>query len=725
MQAFILFVVLASMLEAADPVPYRTWQEYGGGPDSAQYSALQQINRSNVKQLKVAWTYSTGDSNRYAFNPVEIDGIAYVMAKNNSIVALDARTGKELWAHPTDPTTQLITKRGLNYWESKDRTDRRLFFAVTNKLQAIDARSGQSIESFGARGCVDLREGLGRDPASIVLVQSLTPGRVFEDLLILGSATNQEYESAPGDIRAYDVRTGKLAWSFHTVPHPGEAGYETWPKDAWKTIGGANAWGELSVDTVRGIVYVPTGSPKYNFYGANRPGANLYGDCLLALDARTGKRLWHFQMVHHDIWDYDNETAPKLLTLRHNGKLVDAVAVVGKEGFVWVFDRVTGEPFWPIEERPVPKSNIPGEETWPTQPVPVKPPPLARQKFTVDDLSPFIENATERAHIKDEMQSARNEGMFTPPGVQNTIQMPGNNGGANWGGAAIDPQAGLLYVVSKDMPAMLKLERETEIEAPANGSAEERGLALYQSKCQICHHADLKGQPPAVPALVKVGSRRSAAQVQSTIIHGQGLMPAFGSLSETQLQQLTAFLFRKDQGAPLEASGGGKATHPSASGESRYRSGFGFMTTSTGLSPIKPPWTSLTAYDLNEGTIQWKIPLGEVPELAAKGFHETGSHFPKVGPVVTAGGLIFTGTRDRKVRALDGRTGAILWEAETPSALEGMPAIYEAGGREYVLFCAAADSTMQGNPKHGAYVAFALPKNNGTSMRSGNNAMEK
>ncbi len=712
MRALFALVAIMGILNSAEPVPYETWQEYGGSPDSAQYSGLGQINRSNIKQLKLAWTYSTGDRSRYAFNPVEIDGVAYVMAKHNSIVALDATSGKEIWVHRTDPATRLITNRGLNYWESKDRTDRRLFLAVNNQLQAIDARSGKLIESFGAKGYVDLREGLGRDPASIVLVQSLTPGRVFGDLLILGSATNQEYESAPGDIRAYDVRTGKLAWSFHTVPHPGEAGYETWPKDAWKTIGGANAWGELSVDAVRGIVYIPTGSPKYNFYGANRPGANLYGDCLLALDARTGKRLWHFQTVHHDIWDYDNETAPKLLTLRHNGKLVDAVAIVGKEGFVWVFDRVTGEPFWPIEERPVPKSDIPGEETWPTQPVPQKPPPFARQKFTVDDLSPFITDGAERARIRDQMQSARNEGMFTPPGVRNTIQMPGNNGGANWGGAAIDPQAGTLYVVSKDMPAMLKLEQETVITAPANGSAEEKGLALYQSKCQICHHADLKGQPPAVPALVNVGSRLNAAQVGSVVTHGQGLMPAFGTFSETQLQQLTAFLFRKDQKAPLNASSSQTSTVAGKPGETRYRSGFGFMTTSTGLSPIKPPWTSLTAYDLNEGTIQWKIPLGEVPELAAKGFHDTGSHFPKVGPVVTAGGLIFAGTRDRKVRALDQRTGAILWEREVPSALEGMPAIYQAGGREYVLFCAAASATTQGTPEQGAYVAFALPADN-------------
>ena len=736
MRELFLISLIASLLttgqtrpatEASSRNEHQTWQEYGGAPDSAQYSALRQINAQNVKQLKVAWSYPTGDKNRYSFNPIEVDGTVYVLAKKNSIVALDAVTGKELWAHPTDPDTRLLTNRGLNYWESADRSDRRLLYAVNNNLQALDARTGMLIRSFGKDGSVDLRQGLGRDPESIVLVQSMTPGRVFENLLILGSATNQEYESAPGDVRAFDVRTGQQVWSFHTVPHPGEAGYETWPKDAWKNVGGANAWGELSVDTERGIVYVPTGSPKYNFYGANRKGANLFGDCLLALDARTGKRIWHFQMVHHDIWDYDDATAPKLLTVQHNGRTVDAVAEVGKQGFIWVFDRITGQPLWPIEERPVPKSDMPGEETWPTQPFPTKPPPFARQKFTVDDLSPFIEDPGERARIRDQMLSARNEGLFTPPGLRNTIQMPGNNGGANWGGAAVDPLHGMLYVVAKDLPAMLKLERENDLPPPANGSPEQQGLALYQKKCQICHHADLKGQPPSVPSLVNVGARLNREQVQSIVVHGQGLMPGNASLSSTDMAHLTAFLFRKDQDTPVALPvSSNKAQADVDPATARYRSGFGFMTTSTGLSPIKPPWTTLTAYDLNAGTIQWQIPLGEVPELAAKGFPNTGSHFPKVGPVVTAGGLIFTGTRDGKARALDQRTGAMLWEFQLPAALEGMPAIYQAGGREYVVFCAAAQpsslllggngrAATQGTAEHGAYVAFVLPDSSGNA----------
>lgn len=596
---------------------HKTWSDYGGAADTAQYSALAQINRSNVSKLEVAWTYATGDDHRYFFNPVVVDRMVYVLARNNSIVALDAVTGKEIWTHAAEPGTTIITDRGINYWESRDRSERRLLFASNHSLRAIDAKTGASIPSFGNGGRVDLKEGLDRDPKSISLVQSTTPGRVFDDLLILGSATNQGYGSAPGDIRAFNVRTGALVWTFHTIPRPGEFGYDTWPKDAWKRVGGANVWGELSVDEKRGIIYAPTASAKYNFYGADRNGSDLFADCLLALDARTGRRLWHFQMVHHDIWDYDDATAPKLLTVKHDGKLVDVVAQVTKQGFVWVFDRVTGAPLWPIEERPVPHSDMPGEQTWPTQPFPLKPPPFARQKFTVDDLSPYL-SPEDRARFRDEILSARNEGMFTPPGQRNTVEMPSNNGGANWGGAAVDPSKGTLFVVSKDLPAMLKLTKNAS-----------------------------------------------------------------------------------DEQAPATSIG------------ERYYSGFGFMIASDGLSPIAPPWTSLTAYDLNDGTIRWKIPLGEVPELAVKGIKNTGSHFPKVGPVVTAGGLIFTGTRDRKVRALDATNGKVLWEHELDAALEGMPAVYEADGRQYVLFCAAAPVKLYATPPEqirGAYVAFALPK---------------
>jgi quinoprotein glucose dehydrogenase len=723
----LLVIVLGCMVVSA---PWRaqaqrpaeahtTWSNYGGSPDGAQYSALRQINRANVKELQVAWTYRTGDDKKYAFNPLVIDTTMYVLAKNNSIVALDAATGKEIWTHPTDASTTLITNRGLDYWASADGSDRRLIFSLRNELQELDARTGKSIAQFGTHGVVDLRDGLGRDAKSLTLVQSYNPGRIFENLLILGSATNEEYHSGPGDIRAYDVRTGRLVWSFHTVPHPGEAGYETWPKDAWKSIGGANDWSGMALDVKRGIVFVPTASPKYNFYGANRTGANLYGNCLLALNARTGKLIWYYQMVHHDIWDYDNDATPMLTTVVHNGKKIDVVAQAGKVGFLWVFNRETGEPLWPIEERPVLKSDMPGEETWPTQPFPSKPPPFARQSFTVNDLSPFLEPA-EREELKSEILSAHNEGLFTPPGKGNTVEMPGNNGGANWGGAAANPTNGEVYVVSKDLPAMLKLELASE--ASQVGSAEVRGRSIFAANCSLCHGENREGKPPAIPSLVDVGSRLTGDQIRSVVQHGQGPMPSFSQLTDAQITSLLAYLEHPEEAPAATANVAAPAAVDPVTAE--YKSSFGFMFASSGLPVITPPWTSLIAYDLNTGTIRWKIPLGVVPELAAKGFTDTGSQFPKVSPVVTAGGVIFTGTRDRKVRAIDSDSGKVLWEAEVDAALEGMPAVYEVQGKEYVVFCAAAQATTftHNVPGHmasqapipGAYVAFALPDRKAT-----------
>jgi quinoprotein glucose dehydrogenase len=697
---------------------HTTWSDYGSGPDASQYSALREIDRTNVSKLKVAWVFPTGDENRYFFNPIEAHALTYVLAENNSIVALNSETGKEVWVHKADPHTDIITNRGINYWESKDGLDRRLLFASNHCLQAIDARTGKSILSFGSNGRVDLKEGLDRDPRTLSLVQSTTPGRVFENLLILGSATNQGYGSAPGDIRAFDVRTGKLVWTFHTIPRPGEFGYDTWPKDAWKQVGGANCWGEISVDEKRGIVYVPTASPKYNFYGADRRGANLFADCLLALEARTGKLKWYFQMVHHDIWDYDNTTAPKLLTVWHDSRKVDVVAQVAKTGFVWVFDRVTGKPLWPVEERPEPRSDMPGEETWPTQPFPLKPPPFARQEFTASDLSPFISDPQEMARFRQEIEAARNQGLFTPPGLTDTIEMPGNSGGANWGSAAVDPADGTLYVISMDLPCMLKLEREQTRRASPGESLEQEGHFIFESNCRLCHGTDLKGLPPAIPSLVKIGTRLNRVEIESVVRQGRSSMPGFPNLPEAEVQSLIAFLLNPAGASALPSQ---PSAPPAVDTKSqaaiapegvRYLSGFGFLITSTGVPPITPPWSSLTAYDLNGGTIKWKIPLGEVPELAAKGIQGTGFPFPKTGPVVTAGGLIFTATRDHMVRAYDEENGKVLWEWRLDTPLQGIPSVYEAGGHEYLVVCAAApevsDTASQG-PIQGSYVAFALP----------------
>jgi quinoprotein glucose dehydrogenase len=597
---------------------HTSWSSYGGGSDSAQYSALTQINRDNVSQLQVAWTLPTGDSARYFFEPVQAHGTVYVLTANDSITALDAETGETLWVYQQNGPTKLMTNRGISYWESKDGKDRRLIFARDHSLQEVDAQTGKGIASFGTDGAVDLKQGLGRDAATLTLVQSTTPGRVFENLIIEGSATNSGWGSAPGDIRAFDVTTGKLVWTFHTIPHPGEVGYDTWPKDAWKTVGGANSWGEISIDEKRGIVFVPTASPKFNFYGGDRHGQDLFGDCLLALDAHTGKLLWYFQMVHHDVWDYDNTSAPKLLTVMHDGKPEDVVAQAGKTGWVYVFDRVTGKSLWPIVEKPEPKSDIPGEETWPTQPVPTAPPPFARQAFTSADLNPYLDPA-EAAQWKQRIDGSRNGGMFTPPALADVMEMPGNAGGANWGNSAADAKNGIFIVASMDFPTILRL------------------------------------QPPAPAA---------------------------------------------------------DGSQPHADAAPHYfMQGFGYMTTTLGVPPITPPWSTITAYDLNKGTIKWQLPMGDLPVLAAKGIHNTGVSQMKSGPVITAGGLVFTATRDHFLRAYDEDTGKVLWQHELSAPLQGVPSIYEAGGREYVVVCSAGVEPARGTPPSpGTYVAFSLPR---------------
>ncbi len=434
------------------PRLYATWSQPGGSLESAQYSALKQINKSNVRQLELQWFHpAPGPAGRFAFSPLVVDNVMYVVGKDSAVFALDAVTGKEIWTFETEGTP---TNRGFNYWESKDRSDRRIVFASRSYLQQLDARTGKPITSFGVNGLVNLREGLGRTPVPTGGAQSGSPGHVFENLLVLGSAPGEGYNSPPGDIRAFDILTGKLVWTFHTIPRPGEFGYDTWPPDAWKTAGGANTWAEFAVDEKRGVGYFPTGSPTFDLWGGDRKGNNLFGNTLLALDLRTGKRLWHYQILHHDLWDYDLVTGPKLLTVKHNGKPVDIVAQATKFGLLYVFDRATGQPLWPIEERPVPQSDVPGEQSSPTQPFPTKPAPFSRLKFTEADVNPYLDEE-ERERIIGILRSSRNEGIFTPLSItKSQISVPGELGGANWGGAAADPETGMLYVRSADQPAL-------------------------------------------------------------------------------------------------------------------------------------------------------------------------------------------------------------------------------------------------------------------------------
>lgn len=696
------------------------WPDYAGGSDSMQYSPLIQINKDNVARLAEAWFYPVaGTLARFDFNPVIVDGVMYVTGGQGAIVALDAARGKTIWTHPTDGDP---VDRGINYWQSKDGADRRLIFSANSFLQEIDARTGASIPTFGEDGRVDLRKGLGRDPKTIPQIETGTPGHIYENSIILGSATSESYGSPPGDIRAFDVLSGKLLWTFHTIPHPGEFGYDTWPKDAWKYVGGVNTWGEMSIDEKRGIGYFPLGSPTYDYWGGDRIGADLYGDCLLALNLRTGKPVWYFQTVHHDLWDYDPTTGPKLLTIRHDGKMVDVVAQATKSGFVFVFNRVTGKPIWPIEERPVDKSDAPGEQSWPTQPFPTKPLPFARQSFTADDIDPYISDA-DKERILGILRAANNHGIFTPgTAKRDSIQIPGDVGGANWGSGAADPTTGVFYIRTSDVPELkFKLSAKAPLRIPNNANLETQGHAIFNQMCQGCHGANRTG--------VRSPKDIGVAKFKQIVTGGEGEMPGFSNLPSHYLDALAAYISNPDLSGPVKAggAGGGMERLPAPAGITRYFGNYeNRLMASNGLPAISPPWTSLAAIDLNKGEIRWKVPLGTAPGLASKGIKDTGAASVLLaavrnGPVVTAGGLVFVGSwGDRMVHAYDKDTGKLLWEHEIGANPEGLPSVYESNGREYVVFCAAAHPAgaapgegfawTAGNPEGQGYYVFALSK---------------
>jgi quinoprotein glucose dehydrogenase len=718
------------------------WSDNLAGPDSSNYVDLDQIRKSNVAELEVAWTYPYATA---GFNPIVVDDLAYVLGRNGSLIALDASTGKEIWIHEG---LNGITSRGINFWQSADGKERRLLFSIDNFLQAIDARTGLSIPTFGIDGTVDLRADLLRGEK--MGWNNNSPGKIWKNLLILGSTTGEAFISPPGDIRAYDVLTGKRVWQFHTIPQPGEFGYDTWPKGAYQYVGGANNWGSFAIDDERGIVYVPTGSATYDFYGADRLGQNLFANCLIALDARTGKRLWHFQTVHHDLWDYDNVSAPQLVTVRHDGQRIDAVALAGKTGFLYVFNRVTGAPLWPIEEKPVPKSDAPGEQAWPTQPFPTRPAPFARQTFGIDDVNQWLGPPEQYAAMKERVSKARNEGLFTPPSLVDTISMPGNQGGANWGTTAANPEKGLVFVVNVNQVAILRLEdvKTRTVQEGRGGGAMQAGYAAYQQHCSSCHGANLQGAGAGAPSLVGVSDRMGEDAIKAIVTGGRGLMRPVPGVTDVELSALVGYLAstspnrggRGRGGAqpafppgPVVARGGAPHVAPPARGlgpfypgvggnagnypypgevqgvpPTRYMSDYGVLASWT-----KPPYTTITAYDLNTGEIKWQLPNGDhPPTIAAGGPSNTGGLGARNGMVVTKGGLVFHAGGDGKFRAYDQDSGKVLWSASFIGTAAGVPVSYESRGRQYVAMAAShggGGSQTEAEPASGL-TAYALKR---------------
>jgi quinoprotein glucose dehydrogenase len=681
----ILLAALAPLAGAAT----HDWPAYGGGPADSRYSDLRQINRSNVKQVRVAWSYDTADgSGDPQTQPIMVGNVLFGLTPRHKVIALNAATGKLLWSFDSG-----IAGRGPNrslvYWT--DGRQARLFAAVQSFVYAIDPRTGKAAGEFGKDGRIDLREGLGRNPEkqSIVLT---SPGIIYKDLLIVGGRTPEALPSPTGDIRAFDVRTGKLRWSFHTIPRPGEFGYDTWPKDAWTYTGSANNWCGMAVDPKRGIVYVPTGSAASDFYGADRVGDNLFANTLLALRADTGERVWHFQGVRHDIWDRDFPSPPSLVTVRHDGKLVDAVAQTSKQGWVYLFDRVTGKPLFPLESRRYPASTVPGEVAAETQLLPVRPAPYARQRLTEDLLT----NRTPEAHAwaLEQFRKLQSDGQFVPLRVdRETVIFPGFDGGAEWGGSAFDPETGRLYVNANDLPWTSSLAEDHGGSSPRH---------TYQTNCANCHGDDLSGAPPQIPSLLALRGKRTAPEIAAVIRQGAGRMPAFPNLSPADIRATAEYVLT---GESKELEGG------DAQAAAKYRfTGYHKFLDPDGYPAVVPPWGTLNAIDLNTGEYAWKIPLGEYPALAAQGLKDTGSE-NYGGPIVTAGGLIFIAATnfDRKFRAFDKATGKLLWETTLPFAGNATPITYEVNGKQYVVIFATGGKAGRGGPSGGIYVAFALP----------------
>ena len=678
------------------------WVAHGGDSGHTQSSPVDQITPANVASLQVAWTYHGGDArpdrSQIQCNPIVVHGVLYATTPGLKVFALDAASGTQKWifdpAQAGAEDSPNGVNRGVVFWE--DGAEARILFTAGQRLYALDAKTGALITTFGAHGSVDLKDGLGRDVSNLYALSN-TPGAIYKDLLILGTRVSEgPGPAAPGHIRAYDVRTGKIRWIFHTIPWPGEPGYETWPADAYTRIGGANAWSGISVDQARGLVFLPTGSAAFDFWGGNRLGADVYANCLLVLNAETGRHVWHYQFVHHDLWDRDLPSAPVLATVMHDGRQVDAVAQTTKSGHVFLFNRESGEPLFPIVEQAVPPSDLIGEHAWPTQPLPVKPPAFARQAFTesdVTDLSPASHDA-----VLARLRMTRTGRQFIPPSAQGTVIFPGFDGGAEWGGAAFDRSSGLLYVNANEMPWILTM---IQVDHAKQTSAAARGHRVYQVNCIVCHGPERKGDGRQIPSIAEVRKKLSRDAVEQVVLHGKGVMPAFALLSERERLDVVAYLFG-DAPSPADAKNLDEPlpTIPyTTTGYNRFLDPDGFPA-------VKPPWGTLNAIDLNTGEIAWKVPLGEWPELVQRGRAKTGAE-NYGGPVVTAGGLIFIGaTRDEKFRAFDKRTGQLLWETSLPAGGYATPATYSVGGRQYVVI--AAGGGKMGTKSGDSYVAFSL-----------------
>lgn len=682
------------------------WALYKADENSSSHSALDQIDTTNVDKLTLAWTFSVDDLPKDAqpsnsqSNPIIINGVMYTTSAKRCLYAINAVTGKEIWKYdPFSGGGGGGAGRGVTYW--KDGEDERILFSADNFLIAVDAKTGKVIESFGENGKVNLNIGLRDDPKDISVTMT-SPGIIYKDLIIVGSRLPDLYGTPPGHVRAYNCKTGKQAWMFHTIPQPGEPGYETWPKDAYKYAGGVNSWAGMSIDSKRGIVYMALGSPTYDFYGADRIGENLYGNCVLALNAETGKHIWHYQTVHHDIWDYDLSAPPNLVQIKKDGVTKDAVVQVTKQGLVFILDRETGLPLYPVEERPFPASHLPGEQAWPTQPIPVIPKPYARQMITEEDLSNFS-NSDHNALLK-KFRSLRYEGLYTPPDLKGTLMFPGTRGGTVWGGAAYDPSTNMLYIRSNEAPEIQTIIKQNSDEV-AGLPIIDQGRRLFNVYCASCHGGKKMSSAPNYPSLVDLNKRMDRKTAAEKIKRGSGIMPPFaGVLKEDEQHAILVYIHGVEENMNAKKTVSSNKTETPVKDFYLNTTGYTTWKDPSGNPAIRPPWGTLHALNLSTGEYEWQIPLGNDLDRHKNGEPDTGLE-GKSGPVVTAGGIIFiAGNDDKKFRALNKNTGKLIWETTLPAIANATASTYMVNGKQYVALSVAGTKE---NPS-GYVMAFSL-----------------
>ena len=709
----ILFALLAALAAYFLRAGKGDWQVYGGSAENIKYSALQQIDTSNVSQLKVAWVYhaENSDTSRYGImecNPIIVDNILYGVSPKMKLFAVDAATGKEKWHF--DPADSVANKswhrnsvnmnRGVSYWS--EGSDKRIIYTVGPVVFAVNAQTGALIKEFGKDGGIDLRIGLGRDEKDLS-ISPTSPVLVYKDLFITSGAVS---ETTPGHIRAFDIQTGEQKWIFHTVPYPGEPGFESWDDPtAYKRMGSTNAWSGFTLDNKRGLLFAGVGSPTNDFYGGDRSGKGLYGNSVVALDAATGKLKWHFQAIHHDVWDMDISSPPVLVTLLREGRKVDAIAQTTKTGLIFVFERSTGKPLFPIEERKVPTDGaVDGEKLSATQPFPVLPKPFVRTIMTEKDLNQLGSDSSHH-DIKRRFRTYRSEGIYTPPTEKGTIILPGYDGGANWGGPAVDPETNILYINANEMAWVLNMVKDTA--SGKKGMTNQQAAALlYNKNCMGCHGPERLGSGD-YPSLIGVGKKYNLKQFNELLSTGRRMMPGFNHLSKDEKHALATLVLdaKFEQEKPYKGPAIA-AANPSGKPSFTF-TGYNKFLTKDGYPALSPPWGTISAIDLNTGKYVWKVPFGEFEELKKKGIPTTGrENFG--APVVTAGGLLFIGaSADGYFRAIHKKTGKVLWQTKLPAAAMATPAVYEAGGKQYVVI--ACGGAKSGGQMGDAYVAFTLP----------------